>query len=185
MYDIWLGNLGAISELCKPHHHTWKFIIMGEREYILKPTQTKTMQVYFFSTFPHILIDKYSYNEIKLINYFHSVWLIWSNFSSMNLFICWLVDWFLERGEGREKERERNIDLLPLARTPTGDCTCNLGMCPDREWNQQPIDLQDDAQPNEPHQSGLQHNSLLLLIIQLACAGYPCWPISLNDLVNP
>ena len=36
---------------------------------------------------------------------------------------------FLERGEGREKEREENINVwLPLAH-PTGDLTCNPGMC--------------------------------------------------------
>ena len=28
---------------------------------------------------------------------------------------------FLERGEGREKERKRVIDQLPLAQAPTGD----------------------------------------------------------------
>ena len=28
---------------------------------------------------------------------------------------------FLEREEGREKERERNIGWLPLARAPAGD----------------------------------------------------------------
>ena len=34
----------------------------------------------------------------------------------------------LERGKGRERDRERNI-------TPTRDQTCNLGMCPDWESN--------------------------------------------------
>ena len=43
--------------------------------------------------------------------------------------------YFLETGEGREKERERNIntreniDPWPLVRDPTGDRTCNPGMC--------------------------------------------------------
>ena len=32
---------------------------------------------------------------------------------------------FLERGEGRKKERERNIDQLPLACAPTRDLACN------------------------------------------------------------
>ena len=40
---------------------------------------------------------------------------------------------FLKRGEGREKERKRNIDWLPLIRAPIRDQTCNLGMCPDQE----------------------------------------------------
>ena len=43
---------------------------------------------------------------------------------------------FLERGEGREKERERNIDWLPLACMPlTGDLAPDPGMCPDQELN--------------------------------------------------
>ena len=38
---------------------------------------------------------------------------------------------FLDRGEGWEKERERNINVwLPLARPPTGDLAGNPGMCP-------------------------------------------------------
>ena len=41
----------------------------------------------------------------------------------------------LERGEGREKERERNIMCGCLSRTPTGDLACNPGMCPDGESN--------------------------------------------------
>ena len=38
---------------------------------------------------------------------------------------------------------------------PTGNGTCNPGMCPDWESNQRPLALQDDAQPTEPCQSGL------------------------------
>ena len=43
---------------------------------------------------------------------------------------------FLERVEGREKERQRNtnvrnINQLPPTRTPTGEQTYNPGMCPD------------------------------------------------------
>ena len=39
-----------------------------------------------------------------------------------------------EKGKGKEKEREGNINQLPLAYTPTGDQTCNLGLCPDWEF---------------------------------------------------
>ena len=42
---------------------------------------------------------------------------------------------FLERGKGREKGRERNIDWLLVSYILTGDKTCNLGMCPDQELN--------------------------------------------------
>ena len=38
---------------------------------------------------------------------------------------------FLERGEGREKERERNINgWLPLMCAPPWDLAYNPGMCP-------------------------------------------------------
>ena len=46
---------------------------------------------------------------------------------------------------------ERNI-----ARAVSKDQTRNPGLCPDQESNQQPFALWDDAQPTEPHQSGLE-----------------------------
>ena len=43
---------------------------------------------------------------------------------------------FLERGEGRDKERERNINVwLPLMCPPTGDLARDPGICPDWESN--------------------------------------------------
>ena len=48
---------------------------------------------------------------------------------------------------------ERNIDRLPPTCPQPG--TCNPGMCPDQESNQQPLALQDNAQPTLPHWSGL------------------------------
>ena len=55
---------------------------------------------------------------------------------------------FLERGEGREKERERNINVwLPLERPP-------LGICPDWESNWPPFGSQPILSPTEPHQPG-------------------------------
>ena len=59
---------------------------------------------------------------------------------------------FLERWEGREKERERNIYWFPFVSTPTGDRTHNLRMCPDQESNLWPFGLWDEAQPTEPHE---------------------------------
>ena len=43
---------------------------------------------------------------------------------------------FLERGEGREKEREGNINQLPLAHPQLGGLACNTAMSPDWELNQ-------------------------------------------------
>ena len=42
---------------------------------------------------------------------------------------------FLERGERRERERERNINQLPLRCALTWDRTRDPGMCPDQELN--------------------------------------------------
>ena len=39
---------------------------------------------------------------------------------------------------------------------PTGDLTCNPGMCSDWELNQQPLGLQASTQSTEPHQPGLK-----------------------------
>ena len=52
---------------------------------------------------------------------------------------------FSERGEGREKERERNINWLPVLQPLTRDQTRNPGVCPDWESNQQPFALQNNA----------------------------------------
>ena len=55
---------------------------------------------------------------------------------------------FLERGEGREKERERNINVWKIHQLvaswmpPTEDLAHNPGMYPDWELNQEPFGLQ-------------------------------------------
>ena len=65
---------------------------------------------------------------------------------------------FLERVEGREKERERNINVwLPLVHPQRGweDLARNPGMCPDWESNRWPFGSQASAQSTELHQPGL------------------------------
>ena len=78
--------------------------------------------------------------------------------------ICFFKDFiylFLERGEEREKEWERNFGRLPLERT------LNWGPNPQPSYVSQPeikqpgcnlelLALQDNAQPTEPHWSGLE-----------------------------
>ena len=72
---------------------------------------------------------------------------------------------FIFRERGKEEERERPIDcerytnLLPIEYPQLGSPTCNPGMCPDWELNQQPVSSQAGPQSNDPHQLG--HKSLL------------------------
>ena len=68
---------------------------------------------------------------------------------------------FLERGEGREKESEsdidvweRDIDLLPLTRPQTGDLAGSPDKCPGRQLNLRPFSLQAGTQSTEPHRPG-------------------------------
>ena len=57
------------------------------------------------------------------------------------------VYWFLEREEGRE--RERNINWLPPVCAQTRDWTHNAGTCPDKESDPQPFcAVQDDTPTN-------------------------------------
>ena len=75
---------------------------------------------------------------------------------------------FLEKGEGREKERERNINMQEEHQTvasctpPARDLAHNLGRCPDQESKRQTFGLWVDAQPTESHQSGLMIIVLIL-----------------------
>ena len=63
---------------------------------------------------------------------------------------------FLDRGEGREKERERNINVwLSLTCPFTRDPAHNPGMCLDWELNQQRFGFQASTQSTEPHEPGL------------------------------
>ena len=69
----------------------------------------------------------------------------------------------LEREEGREKKRERNMDvwdvweihwLVASHNPPVGDLAHNPGMCCDQELNQWLFGLQASTQSTEPQQPG-------------------------------
>ena len=62
---------------------------------------------------------------------------------------------FLEIGEEKEKEGEKNQCVVAAWVPPTADPACNPGMCPDWESNQRPFGLQASAQSTEPHEPGL------------------------------
>ena len=80
-------------------------------------------------------------------------------------FIKRIIHFYREEKGGRETSMyERNINVREKhwsvnSRTcpwPARDWTRNPGMCPDQELNWRPFVLQDDAQPTEPHQSGMR-----------------------------
>ena len=72
----------------------------------------------------------------------------------------------LETGEGKEKRKERNINVQEKHRSvashtsPVGDLACDPGMCPNWKSNWRPFGSQASAQSTEPYQPGL----LLILI---------------------
>ena len=72
---------------------------------------------------------------------------------------------FLERGEGREKERERNINASHVS--PAGDLACNPDMFPDWESNWGPFGSQAGVQSTEPHQLGL-----ICFLLSIMCLIY-------------
>ena len=82
--------------------------------------------------------------------------------SYQNEFFKDFIYLFLEKGEGREKERVGNIDVRENHRSvashisPARDLAHNRSMCPDCKWNQRPFSLQDAIQSTEPHQSVLK-----------------------------
>ena len=62
---------------------------------------------------------------------------------------------FSERGERKEKERERNINVwLPLTHPHLGTWPSNPGMCPDWELNWRLFGSQACAQSTELYQPG-------------------------------
>ena len=90
----------------------------------------------------------------------HSPFLFSFFFHCSSLFFKERFYLFLERGEGKEKEWERNINVWQMewvvaSHTPqVGDLACNPGVCPEWESNRWPFGLQAGPQSTEPHQPG-------------------------------
>ena len=58
-----------------------------------------------------------------------------------------------------EREGEKHQCVVASRAPPTGDLACNPGMCPDWEWNKQPLSSQAGAQSTEPQQPGQPYYS--------------------------
>ena len=50
---------------------------------------------------------------------------------------------------------QEKCQLVASHMPPTSDLVRNPDLCPDWKLNQQPFGLREEAQPTEPHQSGL------------------------------
>ena len=74
---------------------------------------------------------------------------------------------FLERGEGWEKERERNVNVcLPLAYPLLGTWPATQAGALDWELNWRPFGSQASTQSTEPHQPGIYIWSLSPFLAQ-------------------
>ena len=80
-------------------------------------------------------------------------------FSHRSFFLSFIY-LFLDSGEGRQKERERNSNVwLPLTCPLLGSWPAAQACALDWESNQWPFGLQASAQSTEPHQPGLTWDS--------------------------
>ena len=85
----------------------------------------------------------------------------------LHLFFRFYLFIFREKGEeGEKKGRDKSVGCLLLTSNclpPIENLARNLGLYPDWELNQWPFGWRHEAQPTEPHQSGLNY----ILIKQL------------------
>ena len=58
---------------------------------------------------------------------------------------------FSERERERERQGEKHQCVVASHTSPAGDLTCNPGMCPDWESNQQPFGSQASVQSTETY----------------------------------
>ena len=86
----------------------------------------------------------------------------------LKIFLNKFLNLFIFRYRGKEREREgeklrhvRGTSISCFLHASQWGQAHNPGMCPDQESNQQPFALWDDAQPTQPHQSGLNYYLLI------------------------
>ena len=94
------------------------------------------------------------------------------------LFFKILFILFLDRGEGRKKERERNNNVCsPLMCPPTGGLAWNLGMCPRLGIELATLWIAVHHSTNELLEPGLgQLFFLIVIVIQLELSAFSLHP---------
>ena len=123
------------------------------------------------------------------ISKFLSFNMSWQYKELSTFILFWIISFFkefyLSFREGREGERERNINVwLPLMHATPPNLACYPSMCPDWELNQQPFGSQASAQSTELHQPGLcwifsGRNILLVLVSTLPLV----WTFSASRII--
>ena len=79
---------------------------------------------------------------MKLLVYTNMIFFWIFFFLFLQIFFKDFIYVFLDRGERREKDRERNTVCGCFLSTPTEDLARNPGMCPDWESNRRPFGSQ-------------------------------------------
>ena len=62
--------------------------------------------------------------------------------SSTKIYFLKILFIYFYRGREGEREGEKYQCVVAFCTVPTGDVAHNPGMCPDWEWNQQPLNSQ-------------------------------------------
>ena len=84
----------------------------------------------------------FSLHFVSFLNHLHTLFL--------KIFYLFLF----REGEG-EIEGKKHQCVVASRTPPTGYQACNLGTCPDWEWNQRSFASQSNTQSTDPHQPGL------------------------------
>ena len=115
--------------------------------------RTNLFFLHFSCVFICLKIIKHDMLHMLLIFSIFNIKMAAQKFTNLGFLRFYL---FFERGERREKERERNITVwLPLARPLLGTWHTTQACVPDWESNWRPFSSQASAQSTEPHQPGL------------------------------
>ena len=96
----------------------------------------------------------WTWNEWNIYSSLYALLNYWQSFLCLyikSVLFIYLLTLFLERGGGREKERERNTDWLPLACPLAGTWPTAQGMGPEWKLNRQTFSSQADTHTTEPH----------------------------------